>query len=159
MNETAKKTLLQMIPDALYVLTSQAGGQTAATTITWLTQASFKPPLVVTAIKKDSHTLKIVREAGSFVLNYLGEGQKELAQKFFKHVEPAEGRLAGEKYTASPSLGFPVFPGMAGFLECKTTDVIDRGDHSVVVAEVIEADLGPAPGPLLLSSTGWKYGG
>jgi flavin reductase (DIM6/NTAB) family NADH-FMN oxidoreductase RutF len=159
MNESAKKTLLQMIPDALYVLTSQAGGKTAASTITWLSQASFKPPLVMTALKLDSHTYQVVHQARGFVLNYLGEGQKDLAQKFFKHVEPEGEKLAGETFTSSPVLGFPVFPNMAGFLECKVVDIVERGDHSVVVAEVIEAGMGSTPGPLLLSSTGWKYGG
>jgi flavin reductase (DIM6/NTAB) family NADH-FMN oxidoreductase RutF len=148
-----------MIPDALYVVTSQAGGKTAASTITWLSQASFKPPLVMTALKVDSHTYKVVQQARGFVLNYLGENQKDLAQKFFKHVEPEGNKLAGEVFSPSPSLGYPVFPNMAGFLECKVTDIVERGDHSVVVAEVIEAGTGPAPGPLLLSSTGWKYGG
>ena len=159
MNENAKKSLLQMIPDALYVLTSRAGGETTASTVTWLSQASFKPPLVMTALKKDSHTFQVVREAKGFVVNYLGEGQKDLAQKFFKHVKPAGNQLAGEPFESSPLLGFPVFPQMAGYLECKVTDIVDRGDHSVVVAEVMDAGLGSTPGPLLLSSTDWKYGG
>jgi len=159
MNENAKKTLLQMIPDALYVLSSQANGKTAASTVTWLSQASFNPPLVMTALKKDSHTFQVVQEAKAFVLNYLGEGQKDQAQKFFKHVEPIGKQLAGELFETSPALGFPVFPKMAGYLECRVTDIVDRGDHSVVVAEVIEAEMGSTPGPLFLSSTGWKYGG
>jgi flavin reductase (DIM6/NTAB) family NADH-FMN oxidoreductase RutF len=159
MNEAAKKKLLQMIPDALYVITSQAGGKTAASTITWVSQASFKPPLVMLGLKKESHTLAVVDEAKAFVLNYLGEGQKELAQKFFKHVEPMEGALAGEPFNPSAVLKFPVFNGMAGHLECRVTDKIERGDHVIVVAEVIEAELGSTPGPLLLSSTGWNYGG
>jgi flavin reductase (DIM6/NTAB) family NADH-FMN oxidoreductase RutF len=159
MNENAKRTLLQLIPDALYVLTAQFENKTAASTITWLSQASFKPPLVMTALKKDSHTFQVVQEARAFILNYLGEGQKEQAQKYFKHVEPEGNQLAGEVFTPSPALGFPFFPNMAGYLECRVTDIVDRGDHSVVVAEVIEAGMGSAPGPLLLSSTGWKYGG
>jgi len=158
-NENAKKILLQMIPDALYVLTSRSGGKTAASTVTWLSQASFKPPLVMTALKKDSHTFQVVQEAKAFVLNYLGEGQKDMAQKFFKHLEPEGNQLAGETFESSPTLGYPVFPTMAGFLECRVTDIVDRGDHSVVVAEVVEAGMGSTPGPLLLSSTGWKYGG
>jgi len=36
---------------------------------------------------------------------------------------------------------------------------VDRGDHTVLVAQVIEAELGESQGTLLLSSTKWQYGG
>jgi len=159
MNEAAKKKLLQMIPHALYVLTSQAHDKTAASTMSWVNQASFKPPMISVGIKKDTFTFEVVKESKAFVLNYLGEGQKDIAQKFFKHVEPLGNTLAGEAFGPSPHLKFPVFPNMAGYLECKVTHIVDSGDHAVVVAEVLEAELGPASGPLLLTSTGWSYGG
>jgi flavin reductase (DIM6/NTAB) family NADH-FMN oxidoreductase RutF len=159
MNEEAKKKLLRMIPHALYVLTSRSGDKIAAATVSWVTQASFQPPLLAVGLKKDSFTHQVVREAGGFALNFLGEGQKEKAQSFFKHLEPVGNTLSGENFTASPSFGFPVFNGMAGFVECRVLEAVDRGDHLVVVAEVLEASLGTAPGLLLLSSTGWSYGG
>jgi len=54
---------------------------------------------------------------------------------------------------------FPVFPHMAGFVECKVVGTVEKGDHAVMVAEVVEAFSGPVEGPLLLSSTDWHYGG
>ena len=159
MNEEAKKKLLRMIPHALYVLTSRSGDKIAAATVSWVTQASFQPPLLAVGLKKDSFTYLVVREAGGFALNFLGEEQKEKAQSFFKHLEPMGDTLGGESFTPSPSLGFPVFNSMAGFAECKVLETVDQGDHLVVVAEVLEASLGDARGILLLSSTGWNYGG
>jgi flavin reductase (DIM6/NTAB) family NADH-FMN oxidoreductase RutF len=159
MNEAAKKKNLRMIPHALYVLTCQAGGKTAASTVSWVTQASFQPPLIAVGVKKDSHTYQVVSEAGGFVLNFLGKAQKEIAQKFFKHLEPQGKTLGGEAFEESPILKFPLFPGMAGHLECKVTGKVDQGDHVVVVAEVIGAEEGTLEGPLLLSTTGWQYGG
>jgi len=159
MNEPAKKKLLQMIPHALYLLTAEANGEHAASTISWLTQASFKPPLISLAVRADSHTFAILNQSKAFVLNYLGENQKDVAQKFFKHVEPVDDSIAGETFVRSPLLKLPMFPHMAGYLECKITDIVERGDHAVVVAEVLEAELSQANGLLLLSSTGWSYGG
>ena len=159
MNEPAKKKLLQMIPHGLYVLTSESDGQSAASTVSWLTQASFKPPLIMLGVRADSRTFEVINESKTFVLNYLGENQKDIAQKFFKHVEPVENTFAGIPFVPSPLLKFPVFPTMAGYLECRITDMVSRGDHVVVVAEVLEAELGKVNGPLLLSSTGWNYGG
>ncbi len=159
MNEEAKKKLLRMIPHALYVLTSRAGGKTAAATVSWVTQASFQPPLIAVGLKKDSYTFAVVQAAGHFALNFLGKDQKETAQKFFKHLEPEEGRLSGEPFRESPLFKNPVFPDMAGFVECEVLQVVDQGDHALVLAEVLDAAPGGAEGPLLLSTTGWQYGG
>ena len=50
MDEDAKKTALRMIPYGIYVLTAEApDGSTAAATVNWVTQTSFKPPLVAVA--------------------------------------------------------------------------------------------------------------
>ena len=159
MNEEAKKKLLRMIPHALYVLTSRADGRTTASTVSWVSQASFKPPLVMVGLKKESDTFEVVKHAQSFVLNFLGAGQKDIAQKFFKHVEPEGNKLADEIFQESPVLKHPMFPKMAGFAECRIVATVEKGDHTVVVAEVLEAECGPLEGPLLLSSTGWHYGG
>ena len=88
----------------------------AAATVSWVTQASFQPPLVAVGLKKDSQTYMVVREAQGFVLNFLGSGQKDVAQKFFKHLEPAGNLLGGETFQESPVLKYPVFPNMAGYL-------------------------------------------
>jgi len=159
MNEDAKKNLLRLVPHALYVLTCRVDGKTAASTVSWVTQASFQPPLVALGLKKDSFTFETVRKAGSFALNFLGKDQKDIAQKFFKHVEPEGHTIAGETFQEGPLLKHPIFPRMAGFLECKVLEVVDKGDHAVVVAQVLEAQTGAVEGPLLLSSTGWNYGG
>jgi flavin reductase (DIM6/NTAB) family NADH-FMN oxidoreductase RutF len=159
MNEAAKKKLLQMIPHALYVLTAETEGKVAAATVSWVTQTSFKPPLIALGVKVDTHTFAVLNLSRTFVLNYLGDNQKDIAQKFFKHVEPEGNTLAGETFERSPQLKLPVFPNMAGYLECKVLEVAAHGDHATVVAEVLEAEVGPANGPLKLESTGWSYGG
>jgi flavin reductase (DIM6/NTAB) family NADH-FMN oxidoreductase RutF len=159
MNEEAKKKLLRLIPHALYVLTSRCEGRLTASTVSWVTQASFHPPLVAVGLKKDSNTFEVVKRAQSFALNFLGKDQKDAAQKFFKHVEPEGNRLGGEVFQDSPLLKHPIFPRMAGFIECRVVGSVEKGDHTVVVAEVLEAECGTLEGPLLLSTTGWQYGG
>jgi flavin reductase (DIM6/NTAB) family NADH-FMN oxidoreductase RutF len=159
MNEEDKKKILQMIPHALYILTAQAENRMVASTVTWLTQASFHPPLVMAGLKKDTMTFDLVRQSRAFVVNVVGKDQMALAQKFFKHAEHKDHKLGGETYELSPVLKLPFFPHMAGFLECRVTDLVERGDHTVVVAQVVEAVTHPVAGPLLLSSTPWQYGG
>ncbi len=57
MNPDHKKTALRMIPYGLFVLTSQTDQKDmVASTVTFVSQASIDPPLIMTAIKKKSHT-------------------------------------------------------------------------------------------------------
>ncbi len=94
MDANAKKTALRMIPYGLFVLTGQAkDGRVAAATVNWVTQASFEPPLVVVAVKADSHAHGIIKESKAFALNILGKNHKDVAYTFFKPLE-REGNTA-----------------------------------------------------------------
>jgi flavin reductase (DIM6/NTAB) family NADH-FMN oxidoreductase RutF len=55
MDEETKREVLRMIHYGLYVITVKDNQDIAAGTINWLSQASFKPPLVMVGIKADSH--------------------------------------------------------------------------------------------------------
>ena len=93
MDEDTKKKALRMIPYGLFILTSKNGDDVASGTVNWVTQSSFKPPLVAVAIKADSHPYGVVKASGSFALNVLGEGQKDVAQAFFMTVQPEGDKL------------------------------------------------------------------
>ena len=62
-------------------------GLISTATVNWITQASFKPPLVAAGVKADSQTYDIVKTSGNFVLNVLGKGQQGAACAFFKPAE------------------------------------------------------------------------
>jgi flavin reductase (DIM6/NTAB) family NADH-FMN oxidoreductase RutF len=89
-----------MIPYGLYVLTARTDDTTGlnAATVSWLSQASFDPPRIVVAQRKESGIWHRVRSAGAFDVNMLGTGQKSLAASFFRQIEPERDTLAGAKY-------------------------------------------------------------
>lgn len=162
MNEDAKKTLLRMIPHGLYVVTSgKAAGDGPAHgfTATWLTQASFKPPLVMMGVRKDSQSYASVTGNGAFVVNFITKGDRAMAERFFQAPPASGSRFGDQPFRPSPATGAPVLEAALGFVECKVVHVFDHGDHSVVVGEVIEAQILQGGEPLLLSDTPWKYGG
>jgi len=138
MDADAKKTALRMIPYAIYVLTSEADNGVAAATVNWVTQVSFQPPLLVAAIKADSHTHAIVEHRRAFVLNILGKGQGDLAFTFFKATQHDGKTISGQPYHRGAN-GLPILDVAHAMLECTVTDIVKRGDHSVFVAEVTEA--------------------
>src|SRR2546427_9874059 len=99
MDPNTRKTTLRMIPYGLYVLTAaHADGQVAAATVTWVTQASFEPPLVVVGVKMDSSAFAIIKESAAFALNVLGKGQQALAFTFFKPTSHTGDTISGERF-------------------------------------------------------------
>lgn len=167
MDANEKKQAMRMIPYGLYVLAAEsADGRVAASTVNWVTQASFEPPLLAVGVKADSGAHSIIKESKTFALNILGKGQDSLAFSFFKPVEREGDSIAGEPFS-SGSIGAPVFANAHAFLECKLVETVEIGDHSLFVGEVVDAGMNkgvdgrPDDATLALRDLGEKtfYGG
>lgn len=145
MDEDAKKTALRMIPYGIYVLTAETpDGKTAAATVNWVTQTSFKPPLVAVAIKADSSANAVVGETGTFALNILGKDQQGVAFAFFKPVERS-GNKIGDEPVEEGETGVPLFANAAAVVECRVVETVAQGDHHIFVGEVVNARVNQAP--------------
>jgi flavin reductase (DIM6/NTAB) family NADH-FMN oxidoreductase RutF len=82
MDPAIKKKTLRLFTYGLYVVTTRTGDDTGAFTANWVVQASFEPPMLAVAMEQDAHSLGVVRAAGSFAVNVLESGQRELAGQF-----------------------------------------------------------------------------
>jgi len=141
MDPQHRKTSLRMIPYGLYVLTAEApDGRVAASTVNWVTQASFEPPLVAVGVKAETATHELVKLAGTFALNVLGKGQQDLAFAFFKSQERDGNSIGGQTFSPGTS-GALVFAEAAPVLECTLAETVERGDHSLFIGEVVGASV------------------
>ena len=158
MDDAAKKTALRMISYGLYVVTTKQGAEYSAATINWLTQASFQPPLVALGMKADSTTRAHMRSGSAFAVNVLASGQKDMAFAFFKPTQVEGNKLSGYEFEPGPS-GQPLLLEAPAWFECRVADIIERGDHHVVIAEVTDAGVRRESAPLTLTEVGVFYGG
>jgi len=159
MDLQAKKVALRKIPHGVYVVGVKQGTQLNAFTATWLTQVSFTPPLVALGVKKDSHSLEMIRSDRVFSVNLLGKDQKPIAEHF---VKPAS--VVGEKLKDVPhrpgKTGAPVLEEAIAYFECEVREIAnERGDHAIIIGEVVEALVQRDEPALTLMDTGWHYGG
>lgn len=160
MDAEVKKQVLRKLTYGLYVLTAAHGGEVAAGTVNWLSQCSFTPPLVMVSVKADSHLHALIDRSGGFAVNVLSAAQKDVAQAFFRPTEVKDGRLNGYAYEPGPLTGAPLLVDLPAWFECRVTDSVKRGDHTVFVGEVVEVGLRDAAArPLEMWDTGWFYGG
>ena len=158
MNLEAKKKVLRSFTYGLYVLTAKDGDEVAAGTVNWVTQASFQPPLVAVGLKRDSHLHALVERTGKLALMTLAHDQKAIAQDFFKPTVREGDRLNGHPFEPSPTFGLPLLTELPYWLEAEVRHLYPGGDHSLVVAEVVEAGVRREEKPLVMWDTGWFYG-
>jgi flavin reductase (DIM6/NTAB) family NADH-FMN oxidoreductase RutF len=156
--EAAKKTALLMIPYGLYVLAAKGTDQLHAGTINWLTQTSFKPPLVAMGVKTDSGLYAALKASGQFALSFLESGQKDIAFAFFKPTKVEDGMINGYKYETYET-GAPVIEAAPAWVEGRIVGEVAVGDHSCMVGEITNAGLKREAKLLTLDEVGVKYGG
>ena len=160
MDEDLKRQVLRRIPYGMYVMTALADGAPVASTLTWLSQCSFHPPLVMVGVQSNSRMHEAVEKSGGLAIHFLSEGQQEIAKRFFRPSDTEDGTLHGLAWEAGPETGAPLLSELPAWLEAKVTDRVERGDHTVYVCEVVGAGARvPDFRPLTLASTPWKYGG
>ena len=145
MDADAKKTALRMIPYGIYVMTSEdSDGTIAAATVNWVTQTSFDPPLVVIGVKSNSGIYQRIKRTDCFTLNMLGKGQQGAAFTFFKPTEKDGDKISGEAYHSGEN-GAPILNSAPASIECSVAEIIERGDHHIVIGEVTEAHVATEP--------------
>ncbi|RJP17417.1 MAG: flavin reductase [Candidatus Abyssobacteria bacterium SURF_5] len=135
----------------IYILTSQKGDEKHGMIVSWVSQISHDPPLVMAAIRKNRRMHPIVEEAGSFVLHVLDKDAKQIVSRF-KYPSPAE-RFAGVE-CATGATGAPIIKNVPAYAECRLRQTFDTGDHTLFIGEVVSAGVSGKGAPM----TGWDYG-
>lgn len=159
MDLEAKKLVLRRLTNGLYALGVRGPAEAHVTLVSWLTQVSVEPPLVVVAIRRESQTLDLVRWSSAFGISVLEKGAEALASRLGRATSEAPDKLKGVEVRSGPVLGVPLLAASVGWLECRVVDQMSAGDHVAFLAEVVEAGLGTDGQPLVAAEVGWRYGG
>ena len=158
MDEAAKKTILRKFTYGLYAVTVKQEERRNAFTANWVSQASFEPPMVMVAVENDGESIHIIDATGQFAINAFASGQRELAGSLGRKSRNVPDKLEGIATFDSPR-GLPLLRDAVGWLECRVSGKLPAGDHTVYLAEVVEAgQLGDAEG-LTMKETGFRYFG
>lgn len=152
---------LRLMSNGVYVLTTAAGDTLHAAAVTWASQVSFQPALLMVALRRNSYLAQAVRKAHRFALNIIGEEQAQIAERYFTHyTEPLES-AQGPDWPFRMTIGkCPLIIDALGWLECKlVAEPASPGDHALMLGEVTGAGVRRQEKPLVLNNTPWFYGG
>ena len=106
---------------------------------------SLDPPLVAFAPARTSRTWPKLRAIGRFCVNVLAEGQDDVSQNF---ARSGADKFAGVPWSPSAH-GSPVLDGVVAWIDGELWAEYDGGDHSIVVARVLDLGADPDRRPLL----------
>ena len=130
------QTLLYPMPAVL--VGSKVAENPNFMTVAWCGIAAHKPPAVSAALRKERHTLKGVKEHGTFSINVA-------SADFVKNVDYC-GIYSGKDRDKSQI--FEIFYGILKTaplikecplnFECKVIHLLDLGSHTLVVGEIVE---------------------
>jgi flavin reductase (DIM6/NTAB) family NADH-FMN oxidoreductase RutF len=127
-------------PKPLWVMTSHRGDElTGSMVISALSLYHSNPVKVVVAVTKRDYTHDIVLESRVFALHVLRDDQMELATHFAYQSGRDVDKFATLDYKIGHT-GCPVLTDCVGYMEFEITGEIDTPTHTVVVAEVRNAE-------------------
>lgn len=107
----------------------------------WVQQASFAPPLITVAVRRERYINEWLSTTRVAALNLVGESDKRLLGHFgrgFDIDQPAFEGLTIERGVT----GVPVLAAALGYLEGHIIGHFPVGDHLIHVLEIVGAGAG-----------------
>lgn len=102
---------------------------------TWISQASFAPPMVCVAVNKERAIYSKLKEGAQFGINVLSKDNMDIFKSFAKPHEDGLDRFEGLDLCEEVN-GPPAFKKAVSYMKCTVKSVAAAGDHDVVIAEV-----------------------
>lgn len=113
-------------------------------TVSAFCSVSLDPPLVLFCLDKRTRAVDAFR-SGPFAVHVLHEEQRQVSIQFSSRMED---KWAGIDHEAGPS-GVPLIKGCLARLECSPHEVVQGGDHLIVVGHVDNLEYQTGGQPLL----------
>ena len=118
------------------VTSKEAGGIPRGFTANSFTSVSLDPPMLLICVDKAAESFDIFTESPGFAVNILSEDQADVSGLFAsKRVDKFDISNWSESAT-----GYPILKDVCAWFDCRRDQVIDAGDHVVIIGEVLGYD-------------------
>lgn len=145
-DQKAFRHVMGNYPTGVAVVTTTApDGELLALVVGTFSSVSLEPPLVSFMPMKTSRTFAKMRDCDTLTINIFGGEQQD---EMLAIARRWENKLDGIDWHESPN-GNPVLDNALAWIDTTVTEVIEAGDHFIVLCEV-EDMLVANPGPPLL---------
>jgi len=145
MTDTEKRALRdafgQFATGVTVVTTRAPDGEPRGFTANSFTSVSLDPPLLLVCIAKTAASCDVFRQATSFAVNVLSETQKQVSGLFASGTEDKFAQTGWERGEND----LPLLPGSIATFICARHEVMDAGDHIILMGLVETTRIHDAP--------------
>lgn len=147
------RSVLGSYPTGVAVVTGlDTQGEPIGMVVGTFTSVSIDPPLVAFLPMKTSRTFQNLREASdNFCINILAADQESICRTL---AAPGEQKFASVAWHKSPG-GNPIIDGVVAWIDCTYANVVEGGDHYIVLGSVQAMDRSRDTAPLLFFQRGY----
>jgi flavin reductase (DIM6/NTAB) family NADH-FMN oxidoreductase RutF len=131
------RSILGSFPTGVTIVTTVgADGVPRGLTCNAMCAVSAEPPMLLFCLNKKAGSVTAFLERKGFVVNFLAAGRGELSTRF---ASPGDDKFAGTRWEPSAHAGgSPIFPeDTVAHAECTVAQVVDAGDHHVLLGLVV----------------------
>lgn len=120
-----------------------------AMTASAFTSVSLDPPLVLVCVDKSARFHQAIALTRTWAVSVLADAQVEAARWLATRGRPLPGQLDGVPHRRGTASGAALLAGALCWLECRTWEIYDGGDHSIVVGQVLSVEIGADVDPMV----------
>eukprot|EP00775_Hariotina_reticulata_P010362 gene10362-10520_t len=103
----------------------------------WVSQASFDPPGITIAVRRDRAIDTMLQPSSKFAVSLVPEsGVKNIMKAMSRPFAAGADRLADLETVESPVSGCPVLADAHATMDCSVVSRMEAGDHWIVYAQV-----------------------
>ncbi|MEV5772771.1 flavin reductase family protein [Streptomyces antimycoticus] len=115
-------------------------GEDVGMTATAFMSVSLDPPLVMVSVRNGSRMDELLERQPHWAVSVLSEGQRHIAGRFAMKGRISDRLLFEDMpVVRGEHTGAPLAVGALATLECHTEQRVTAGDHTLVVARVLDA--------------------
>lgn len=129
------KLAMSHFASGVTVVTTEHEGKPFGMTVAAFSSLSLHPPLILVCVEKTVKTHDAIAGAGKFGVSILSSKQTDISNRF---ASRSEDKFA-ETEVVRGELGVPLIGGAITRLECRVSERLEGGDHTIFVGEVVDA--------------------
>jgi 3-hydroxy-9,10-secoandrosta-1,3,5(10)-triene-9,17-dione monooxygenase reductase component len=139
------REVMAHVPSSVTVVAGVVDGRPKGLSVGTFVAVSLDPPLVGFFVARTSKSWPPIADGGAFTVSVLGFDQSDVSAQF---AISDTDKFRDIEWRPSPS-GHPIVEGAVVWVDCTVEEVLETGDHVLVLGRVLDMRVESGAVPLL----------